>query len=352
MAHARNNFDFIRLLAASLVIIGHAYVLLDEGGIPYFFGDKISTYAVKMFFVLSGFLVVNSWTNDPDPLRFVAKRTLRILPAFFAVVFFAACFLGPAVTQIPLSEYFHHDQFRTYFINLRFFIVYSLPGVFEQNIYPQAVNGSLWSLPVEVFMYLLVLAMGQLGRFLRGNSFVIAWTALAIAALTLSYFEFALRYNMLDGKVVYGVLLKSAADISPYFIIGGCLSLYANRIPLSPAISAAVVALGWYFTSIGYRIEPLLILITSYAVISFGSASTPVLREFGRFGDISYGVYLYGFPVAQTLSWAYGRDLPFSLHIFGTLAISYGLAFLSWHGIEKHALKLKPLARRKTTRRP
>jgi peptidoglycan/LPS O-acetylase OafA/YrhL len=89
------------------------------------------------------------------------------------------------------------------------------------------------------------------------------------------------------------------------------------------------------------------VVVLSYAVVVFGSCSTPVLRHAGRFGDLSYGVYLYGFPVAQTLSWAFGQNLPFAAHVFGTLALSLMLAFASWHLVEKPALSLKPGSRRR-----
>ena len=94
------------------------------------------------------------------------------------------------------------------------------------------------------------------------------------------------------------------------------------------------------------------ILITSYAVIALGSASTPVLRDFGRWGDLSYGTYLYGFPVAQTLSWAFGDRLPFVGHILLALAISLIFAFASWHLVEKRAMRIKPKAKAGTMPRP
>lgn len=343
--HASNNFDFVRLMAASMVIVGHAYPLLAHPDMPYFLHTSISTYAVKMFFALSGFLIVASWTHDPNAGRFLAKRVLRIFPALILVVVLSACVLGPLVTRLPLSEYFGHSMFGDYFLNLRLYISYSLPGVFEANVYPNAVNGSLWSLPAEFFMYLLVLAAGLVARGLRVVRFPMVWGALTLAFMALNLVELHFQAGWFTGAVVYATPVQSVIEVAPYFMIGGCIQLARGWLPLSPLVGILVMAGAVWVASTGVYAEPLFILITSYTVIAVGSASTPVLRDFGRFGDLSYGTYLYGFPVAQTLSWGFGDRLPFVGHMLLALVISLMLAFASWHLVEKRALRIKPKAR-------
>lgn len=344
MAH-KNNFDFIRLMAASMVIWGHAYPLLNEPGLPGFFGVSVSTYAVKLFFVLSGYLVVASWINDPSLLRFCAKRALRILPALITVVFAAALVLGPLVTTLPLAEYFDSGFFKTYFQNIWFYINYTLPGVFDDNIYPRAVNGSLWSLPVEVAMYILVFLTGMVTLIFAGRYFAFLWALLTVLFLALNFAEFTLGTGMFEGVIVYATLMTANLEVMPYFLVGGCLYLWRDLVPRSATVAILSLVIGWFLSRSGWPVETALIFITSYAVITLGSMSTPVIRQFGRFGDISYGVYLYGFPVAQTLSWAFGREMSFGAHIFWAMLISYVLAFLSWHLVEKRALRLKPRQR-------
>lgn len=116
----RNNFDFIRIVAATLVIVGHAYALLALPGTPEFFRSSVSTFAVKVFFVLSGYLVVTSWLHDPSVLRFITKRALRIWPALIAVVTLSAVVIGPLVTTLPLVDYVAHPAFGRYFETILF----------------------------------------------------------------------------------------------------------------------------------------------------------------------------------------------------------------------------------------
>jgi peptidoglycan/LPS O-acetylase OafA/YrhL len=344
-----NNYDFIRLVAATLVIVGHAYAILALPGTPAFFRSSVSTYAVKVFFVLSGYLVVKSWVHDPHVWRFITKRALRIMPALFGVVFLSAVVMGPFITTLRLSEYFTHLHFWIYFSNLRFLIAYSLPAVFTENIYPHAVNGSLWSLPAEVFMYFLVMLTGIIATALSGRWFTALWVALTVVALGLNTLAFGFGSQIFTGKVVYGTSVFAVVEVSPYFMVGGCLYLLRDWVPQSALAAIALIAVGYYLSISAYPVELALIFITSYAVITLGNLSTPGFNQFGRYGDISYGVYLYGFPVAQLFSRAYGHDLSVYSHIGLTIATTYVLAFGSWHLLEKRALTYKPARKRATS---
>lgn len=346
MTASRNNFDFFRLLAAFLVIIGHAYPILQQPNLPNFLNSSISSYAVKIFFALSGYLIVASWIRDPNAQRFLVKRALRIFPALILVVVLSACFLGPLITALPLKEYFSSHLFWSYFLNIRLYITYSLPGVFEQNIYPNAVNGSLWSLPAEFFMYLLVLGLGILARILNYVPFALLWGVLTICCMALNISEIYFQTNAFAGTVIYATSVRSVIEMAPYFMIGGCIQLARHWLPLSPRAALLAMGFAMVVTEAGYSAEPLLILISSYSVIALGATSTLVLRDFGRFGDLSYGVYLYGFPVAQTLSWGFGASLSFATHVFLALLVSVLCAFVSWHSVEKRALQIKPTMRR------
>lgn len=329
-----------------MVIVGHAYALLALPGTPVFFRSSISTYAVKIFFVLSGYLVVKSWVHDPNLYRFIAKRALRILPALFGVVFLSAFVLGPFVTSLTLTQYFSHPHFWSYFSNLVLYISYSLPGVFSDNIYPHAVNGSLWSLPAEVIMYISVIFVGFFSVLLSKCPFWILWGFLTILLFGLNTLAFGFGSTIFHGEFFYRTSIFALIEVAPYFMAGGCLYLMRSKVVLSPIIAAGLLITGYYLSKTAYPVEALLICITSYAVICFGRISTPIINQAGRFGDISYGVYLYGFPVAQLLSWAYGHGLSLYAHMLLTIIVSYLLAFGSWHLLEKRALRLKPRAKR------
>lgn len=344
-----NNFDFVRLVAASLVIWGHAYPLLDEPGLPALMGSSIHTFAVKVFFVVSGYLIVASWVREPDPLRYTMKRGLRIIPALFVVVILSAFVLGPLVSNLSLAEYFGSPVLLGYLRNILLNIRYSLPGVFEDNIYPHAVNGSLWTLPVEATMYLFVLLLGMATFWFSIRMFYAGWILLTVIFLTTAVVRILFVPDLFQNQIVWGMLVTAFLDVAPYFMVGGCLFLFAGIIPHSFAVAVILILASYMLTGVFAVFGVLNILILSYAIVVFGTSSTPYLRQAGRFGDLSYGVYLYGFPVAQTLSWAFGRDMSFHAHIALSLVISMLFAFASWHLVEKRALRLKhsrPLGKR------
>ena len=151
----RNNFHFIRLASASLVVFTHAYGLLALP-VPTWFGVRVSAFAVRIFFVVSGYLICESWNRDASVHRYLLRRFLRILPGLAVVVVLCALVLGPLLTERSLVEYFADPQFARYFWNIALAPSYNLPGVFVHNPLNAAVNGSVWTLPAEAAMYLLL----------------------------------------------------------------------------------------------------------------------------------------------------------------------------------------------------
>src|SRR3984893_10721087 len=133
-AHRSNNFDFLRLIGAVLVIYGHASPLTGTVS-PGFAANGVATIGVKIFFVISGYLVALSWLRDGNLARFLLRRCLRIFPALVAVVILTVLVLGPLLTTQPLSAYFNNPLVTFYLRNIALYINYSLPGVFEHNVY-------------------------------------------------------------------------------------------------------------------------------------------------------------------------------------------------------------------------
>jgi peptidoglycan/LPS O-acetylase OafA/YrhL len=112
-----NNFDLMRLFGAVLVIYGHSYPLTGAVG-PGFAANGIATIGVKIFFVVSGYLIAQSWLRDPNLFRFLIRRCLRILPALFVLVLVTAFMLGPWLSRLPASEYFAHPGTYNYLKNI------------------------------------------------------------------------------------------------------------------------------------------------------------------------------------------------------------------------------------------
>lgn len=164
MSH-RNNLTALRLVAAGLVLYGHAFILLGLPA-PSFMGwAPFGPIGVYIFIAISGYLVAQSWYSDPDFFRFLQRRAIRIFPGLIVCTALTVFVLGPLLTDIRLAEYFKSPATAGYFANIALYTNYRLPGVFETNHLPGVVNGSLWSLPAEFSMY-LGLAMAVFWRHL------------------------------------------------------------------------------------------------------------------------------------------------------------------------------------------
>ncbi len=159
-----NNFDFLRFLAASVVIVSHNFVIfrLKEPGLYNY--NTLGGIGVSIFFVMSGFLITKSWKENPHFITFLKKRSLRIFPALFFIILFCSFVLGPIVTTLDLIEYFKNGQTWSYLKNLFLYpFQFNLPGVFQNNPFPNVVNGPLWTLPIEFLMYVSIGIIGLFG---------------------------------------------------------------------------------------------------------------------------------------------------------------------------------------------
>lgn len=326
---SHNNFDCIRIVAATAVLFSHHFALTGQPE-PSFFGlHSVGGVAVIVFFVISGYLVTSSWYNDPHFVRFSARRILRIWPALVAVVFFTAYGLGTWVTELPKTDYVMHRATFDYLNILRMRIHYVLPGVFENNPYPKGVNGSLWTIPLEVRCYIVLVFAGLVGLLKKKAVF------LGIIAVYLLWFVSQSSADI-TLKVHYG------RELSAFFLAGAALYALQPRWEQKPGIwmgallifAALAWGLGWKYTATLIGL-PLL-------VVYCGTRSTPVIRKFGRWGDPSYGIYLIAFPIQQTVILYTWPELGFPGTMVLSILITTVLAYASWHGIEKQALKFKP----------
>lgn len=332
-----NAFDALRLFAALLVIFGHAFRLTGEAG-PAFAGANVATTGVKIFFVVSGYLVAQSWLRDPHPGRFLRRRLLRIMPGLAAVVMLTAFVLGPMITNLPASAYFADQRTWLYFANFVFYPADELPGVFTANIAPNEVNGSLWSLAPELSMYLLLPVVAVVSLTLTGAYRLFMLAAVLVTLVTL----LVLPAPELRQWLIYGTRVWAWFSVAPFFLIGACFAFCGWDRFLSRWIASALLLLLLLAPTPPLLTELLLIVSLPYIALAFGMAPAPLGGALTRHGDFSYGLYLYAFPIQQALVATVGTPGGALGNFAITAMLAGGCAALSWHMIEKPALRAKP----------
>ncbi|CAN5234498.1 acyltransferase [soil metagenome] len=331
-----NNLDALRLLAALAVIVGHGCVLIGRSDlVPSPFGIGLQGLGVNVFFSISGYLIVGSWERSRSLRAYFSSRILRIFPALIVVVLLSVFVLGPMLTTVSLAEYFRSGQTYFYLRNLLLLPVAELPGVFTSNPFPNAVNGSLWTLGAEFACYLVVPLIGFLPRVLR----IPGWVAFGIASVVLS----SVHIEIFDARV------ESGAFMWVFFAVGAILRLGLRREAFRLDVAAFVVVL--WLGLLGFFPEWSALfawLALPYCVLALGLQSTPVARQASRFGDFSYGLYLWAFPVQQAVVQLLGV-LPLGWNLLIVIAITLALAVGSWYLVERPSISL---ARRMSQSRP
>lgn len=333
--HTReNNFDFLRFFAAALVLFAHCYPLvgrkMDEPLTVLTGYEKGGGIAVGIFFVISGYLITASYLNSRSPGSFLLKRALRIFPALIVAVLLSTFVLGPLVTTRSLDGYLSSPLTWDYLKNIALITTYELPGVFSYNVYPDVVNGSLWTLPLEVLMYMGVMALGLVGFLRRGLIF------LPIVGLAVGHFW------ALDRFGIESFFIEHIFKLGLLYYSGAALYLYRDAIPWRGWIAALLFAslLMTFQTFLG---SVLYCIALPYLVIYLAYAPLPWVSRFGKHGDFSYGLYIYAFPFQQLTMYLLGPDTGIATLALVSFVPTLILAVASWHLIEAPAMKLKRL---------
>lgn len=330
-----NNFDALRLGAAFAVIVSHSFEIV--GGAPeaeplrvLTAGDaSIGRLAVMIFFVLSGFLLTRSFLSEPSLGAFARKRALRIAPALLAVVLVSVFIIGPVATTLALPDYFAAGETWRYLANLGFYTGFDrLPGVFASAPIAGVVNGPLWTLKIEVLCYLTLAAVGA-ARLLSVRN---------VAAMIVTFYVGAALVGdgPHDGALYY---VDQYTDLARSFFAGALLALAAGRIVLSPA-AAVIACAGLALAAPAGLLSTVFPLFGGYLVLWIGFADLGPMRRAGRFGDFSYGLYLWGWPAQQIIQTTIAPS-HWLLNIALATPLALGAAILSWRLVERPALALK-----------
>ena len=329
-----HGFDYLRLILAVAVVLQHAVVCSDgEAGSLFIWGGWHRIFfapILLMFFALSGFLVAGSLKRKPTLPAFVTLRAARLLPALTVEVLLSALVLGPWMTRLPWAEYFGHPLFFDYFLNIVGNVHFFLPGVFVDNPFANFVNVSLWTVPLELECYLLLILLWITGT-LRRRGWVVVLLLLAVGAGTFH----ALTHFSLD----WANNRPLPRSLVVAFSAGLCLSLFSEKVRLDVRW-AALAAAGMLVTTLQYQTVYLAALFSAYLVVYLGMMHPPK-RGFLFRGDYSYGLYLFAFPIQQAYAQLFPGYRHWYLNAAFTLVLGLAYAAFSWWVIEKPVLARK-----------
>jgi peptidoglycan/LPS O-acetylase OafA/YrhL len=343
-----NNFNLVRFVAAFSVLYSHSYALvLGIGNFEPFvtrIGYTLAGIAVDVFFITSGFLVTASMLRLGAFKPFFRARALRIFPALVVMSLLLAFVLGPALTTLPMADYFTDSgTYRFVLKNSTILagIKLKLPGVFETLPFGDT-NGSLWTLPFEVRCYVTVAVLWFLALRMRVPTRAFARLALGLAVLMLLAF-----WATHDAGYKHWHTFR----LFYMFFAGAAFWMLRDRIPMRHSIAAGMalaLAAGVVFPQAFFWVYPLTV---AYLVLYVAYVPGGWIRGFNRLGDYSYGIYIYAFPVQQLLKSTMPAITPPQMIVAAT-ALTLPLAMLSWHLVEKPMLARKDASGHKPTHDP
>ncbi|MBS1914781.1 MAG: acyltransferase [Bacteroidetes bacterium] len=334
---ATNNFTLIRLIAAMMVVKLHSYSLTTHVKGQYDdYSFHLHQLGLPVFFFISGLLVSQSFEKSSSWKNFVWKRFLRIYPAAWLSIFACAFILGPIVTTWNITDYFSNSVFFQ-FLTSAFLveIKYVLPGVFEHSLMGNpSVNSSLWTITLELKLYLLILIWGVLKT--RYKNFILA--VVMIVTLILGQF-FRDEAEIVLSKFFHKpILLFGYLNFGVLFLAGIFCNIYKKKIIIKPWWMPAITILLLliYLKNmlvITFFLVPLMTLYIATIKVSFFKKITPK-------ADLSYGIYVFAFPVQQLVA-NYIKPQDSWTFFFLSILFVLPLAVFSWYVVEKKALQLK-----------
>ncbi|MFM7322777.1 MAG: acyltransferase family protein [Armatimonadota bacterium] len=318
-----NHFDAIRLILAVLVVLTHCYDVTRTGAVePLAQWTRsqlqFGSFAVNCFFTISGFLIAASWEQGRGLADFLRKRAFRIYPGFLAACVVCALVLAPLATGDPIA-YLKQIDLPRFAMRAAMLRTMDVPETFPANPH-HGINLSLWTIAYEFLCYLMVATFGLLG-ILRRRWVVAGLFAGAVVAL-------ALWPTNRPGA------LSDLVRLTTYFLGGMCFHLYRDRIPYSRGVLFAGLAVLAGTALLGKGLAIAQATIGTYVLFHLAFLPARPIAA-ARHGDLSYGVYLYGFPVQQWVVHVLGASTPPPVVFVASLVPVAVLALLSWKCVER-----------------
>jgi peptidoglycan/LPS O-acetylase OafA/YrhL len=337
-----NNFSLLRLMAALTVVLVHSSAMLrspapsEQDFLLVHVGRDFGPMALDWLFVTSGFLVTASLFQRGDLNHFIWARALRLYPGLWLCLPLTVFVLAPLVSTTPAKDYYASKETWTYFwrgATLFNGIRYSLPGVFETNPLKGQFNGSLWTLPVELRMYMFC-TIGWLAFSWRPSlrtpalKIVAPVVALVLYVPILRHFSQGIAINNVDVAIFM-------------FFMGATLYFWRDKVSLTwmSFVALPLLVAGATLISPGFAFAVYLLCSAPF-LLHLAYLPGGRIRKVNSWGDYSYGIYIYAFPVQQTLAHFF-PDMPLAVMVLASGGVAWGLAWCSWRLVEKRAMGMK-----------
>ena len=340
-----NIFDYIRILLAIAVIVAHCYTLFFGAGVTDPITQKIlcteslGGFAVCGFFILSGFMITQSKINSKSNKEFILKRIIRIFPALIVMLLLTVFVLGPIVYNGNISDYFKNSTVWKYLIqNINLFgnTAYSIEGVFENNPYPSAINGSLWSLKHEFIAYLVLIVLSCCSM-LKNKKAMLGITTVSVLIYILNI-NLSPIFSFLNNIGVVAEISQFVKLIM-YFLIGATIYLYKDKIKMNFKyfiFACIILLLGISLNATKY----VLILTLPYILMYIGTFKFK-RNLLGEIGDFSYGLYIYAFPIQQLIVFYLKDKINIWMYILLSIVLTSVIAIITTYLIDNNTKKLK-----------
>lgn len=320
-----NNLNLLRFVAASLVLLSHCWPLTQgtSANEPAMrlFGLEMGRMAVCVFFALSGFLVAASWERRPNIRTFAVARARRVFPGLVVMLLALVFILGPIVTTASLVEYFSQRKTWTFLVfNATLYeLRWGIPSVFDST----ALNGSLWTLPVEVKCYLALGLLGLTGALRHSITYALLGGLLAVLAFV-------------------GLIDVTHAPLAWSFLVGVSAWKWREKIVLNGRFALALLLSALFLMYFKVPLSTgLLVLALGYGSLYLAYVPAGFIRAFNHMGDYSYGIYIYAFPV-QVIAHQLWPELSVAGMFAVAMPITLVLSALSWTFVESPALHGRP----------
>lgn len=316
--------DVLRFAAAVLVIFSHSYAITDGGDDWLRAVSKheitLGELSVAFFLFVSGLYVTKSLLTKQSVRGYVAGRAKRIYPLFIVVVVLTAFVMGPLMTTLPVREYFASKGTYAYLSYLVLIPNYSLPGVFADN--PMSVvNGSLWTLILEIICYGMLLAAYKLGLLDKKKMRIL--TVLCTACIAVI---FAVKMPLLYQFVAY---------LRPLFcfVSGVCFYVFREEIWFTWQWMT-VAGIGFAICIVAGCYSLAAIVFLPYFLCAGMDKKPVLLQKIAVVGRYSYAMYLIGFPIQQVV-YATGFGTNVLTNTCYSLLFDVIGAVILYHTIEK-----------------